>query len=117
MATRTPSFAAVPNIPLSDLNNWQYATLNSLKENVELLTGARSNGQLRAVTKANITVAAPASQTMTTVTAQGVGYTVSGVTVPSLEDYVTLIANVQSLANDVASLRSTVNSLIAQLKA
>jgi hypothetical protein len=114
---RAPTFAAVPNIPLSELNNWQYSTLNALKENVELLTGARSSGQLRAVTKAQLTVAAPSAQTMTNVTAQGVGYTISGASVPALEDYVKLVANVQSLANDVAALRSTVNLLIAQLKA
>lgn len=114
---RLPTFAAVPNIPLSELNNWQYSTLNSLKENVELLTGARSGGQLRAVTKAQLSVAAPPAQTMTNVTAQGAGYTISGASVPTLDDYVKLVANVQSLANDVAALRSTVNLLIAQLKA
>lgn len=114
---RAPSFAAVPNIPLSELNNWQYSTLNSLKENIELLTGARAGGQLRAVTKAQLTVAAPPTQTMTAVSARGIGYNVSGVSVPSLEDYVQLVSDVQSLANDVAALRSTVNSLIAQLKA
>jgi hypothetical protein len=114
---RLPNFAAVPNIPLSDLNNWQYSTLNALKENVELLTGARSGGALRAVTKAQITVSAPAAQNMTTVTAQGVGFTISGVSVPALDDYNQLLSNVQTLANDVASLRATVNSLIAQLKA
>lgn len=114
---RTPNFAAVPNIPLSELSNWQYSTLNSLKENVELLTGARAGGQLRALTKAQVTVAAPPAQTMTNVSAQGTGYNVSGVSVPSLEDYVQLVSDVQSLANDVTTLRSTVNSLIAQLKA
>ena len=114
---RAPTFAAVPNIPLTELNNWQYSTLNALKENVELLTGSRSDGALRAVTKAQVTVSAPASQTMTTVSAQGTGYNVSGVSVPALEDYVQLVSDVQSLANDVAALRSTVNSLIAQLKA
>lgn len=114
---RLPTFAAVPNIPLSELNNWQYSTLNSLKENVELLTGARANGQLRALTKAQVTVTPPPTQVMTTVSARGTGYNLSGVSVPSLEDYVQLVADVQSLANDVASLRSTVTSLIAQLKA
>lgn len=114
---RTPNFAAVPNIPLSELNNWQYSTLNALKENVELLTGTRSGGQLRALTKAQVTVSAPSAQTMTTVSARGTGYNVGGVSVPALEDYVQLVSDVQSLANDVASLRATVNSLIAQLKA
>jgi hypothetical protein len=53
---------------------------------------------------------------MQRVTAEGTGFTISGVTVPSLEDYGKLIANVQQLANDVATLRNTVNALINQLK-
>jgi hypothetical protein len=53
---------------------------------------------------------------MTQVTATGAGYTISGVTVPSLDDYIKLAQNVQSLANDVANLRSTLNALISQLK-
>jgi hypothetical protein len=54
---------------------------------------------------------------MSRVTAEGAGFTISGVTVPSLDDYVKLLSNVQQLANDVASLRGTVNALIGQLKA
>jgi tRNA threonylcarbamoyladenosine modification (KEOPS) complex Pcc1 subunit len=46
----------------------------------------------------------------------GAGFTISGVTVPSLDDYNKLAVNVQQLANDVASLRATVNTLINQLK-
>lgn len=117
MPARLPRFSAVPNVPLSELNNWQYATLNALKENVELLTGARSEGALRAVTSSQITVSSLPAQTMTTVSAQGAGYVVSGGSVPSLDDYVKLITDVQRLAGDVAVLRASLNTLISQLKA
>jgi hypothetical protein len=33
-----------------------------------------------------------------------------------LGDYTLLVSNVQSLANDVASLRATLNALITQLR-
>jgi tRNA threonylcarbamoyladenosine modification (KEOPS) complex Pcc1 subunit len=53
---------------------------------------------------------------MQRVTAEGAGFTISGVTVPSLDDYTRLVTNVQQIANDVAALRATVNALINQLK-
>jgi hypothetical protein len=37
--------------------------------------------------------------------------------VPSLDDYTKLLVNVQQLANDVATVRNTLNTLIQQLKA
>jgi hypothetical protein len=114
---RIPSFASVPSIPLSGLNSWQYTTFNALKTNVDLLIGAQGNGVLRAVTPAKLTVANAPPQTMTRVTAEGVGFTISGVTVPSLDDYTKLVVNVQQLANDVAEVRATLNTLIQQLKA
>lgn len=116
MAVRTGQFAAIPNIPQSGLTDWQFNTLNAMKENLELLIGARANGTLRAVTTGQVTLTNPPTQTMTRVTATGGAYTISGVTVPSSEDYVQLVANVQALADDVAALRSTVVTLINQLK-
>jgi hypothetical protein len=53
---------------------------------------------------------------MQRVTAEGTGFTISNVTVPSLDDYSKLVTNVQQLANDVANLRATVNVLILQIK-
>lgn len=114
---RIPSFSSIPSIPLSGLSSWQYTTLNAMKTNIDLLIGAQGDGVLRAVTPAKLTVGAPAAQTMTRVSAEGLGFTIGGVTVPSLDDYTKLIVNVQLLANDVAALRATVNSLIQQLKA
>jgi hypothetical protein len=111
-----PRFAAVPNIPMTGLTDWQSYVLSALKENVEILTGARGGTGGRAVVSGNITVAAVPTGTMTRVTAQGASYTISGVTVPSADDYVKLLTNVQELANDVATLRASVNALLIQLK-
>jgi len=92
--------------------------LNALKENVDLLTGARGekDGASRAITKASVTITSVPAQTMRQVTAQGAGVNIEGAVVPALQDYVELLKNVQSLANDVASLRDTLNTLIGQLR-
>jgi hypothetical protein len=118
MAVRPPRFSAIPTIPQTGLTDWQFVTLNAMKENLELLTGARGNSAVSAaaITRGAVTVADTPAQTMQRVTAEGVGFTISGVTVPSLDDYVKLVTNVQQVANDVAVLRNTVNVLIAQLK-
>lgn len=118
MANMNIRYAAIPAIPLSGLTNWQGYVLSALKENVEVLTGVRgTDSSSRAIVKGQITVGAAPTQNMVRVSAQGSGYTVSNVTVPSIDDYVKLLSDVQTLANDVASLRTTLNTLIAQLKA
>jgi hypothetical protein len=118
MAVRPPRFSAIPAIPQQGLSDWQYRTLNAMKENVELLTGARGSNATSAIaiTRGSVTVSPAAETTMKQVTATGAGFTISGVTVPSLDDYARLITDVQKIANDVAALRSTVNALINQLK-
>jgi len=118
MAVRPPRFTAIPNIPQQGLTDWQFVTLNAMKENLELLTGARGNSAVSAsaITRGSVTVQDAPTQTMQRVTAEGTGYTISNVTVPSLDDYVKLVTNVQQLANDVAALRATVNALLNQLK-
>jgi hypothetical protein len=100
------------------LSDWEYQTLNAMKENIDLLTGARGRNAATAsaLTRGSVTVANPPAQTMTQVSAYGAGFTISGVSVPSLDDYVKLVANVQQLANDVASLRGTVEALLNQLR-
>lgn len=111
-------FTAIPNIPQSGLTDWQFNTMNAMKENIELLTGARgeSDAASRAITKSSVTVDYAPQQQMQRITAEGVGFVVSGVKVPALTDYEKLAINVQTLANDVAALRTTVNNLIKQLK-
>lgn len=111
-------FTAIPAVPQTGLTDWQFSTLNAMKENLELLIGARNekDGASRAITKSTVTVAQAPTQTMQRVTAEGVGFTISGVNVVALADYEKLLINVQQLANDVAALRNTVNTLIQQLK-
>jgi hypothetical protein len=111
-------FSAIPNPPQTEMSGWQYYMLTALKENVELLTGARGekDGASRAVTKASVTVTGAPDQTMRQVTAQGAAVNIDGAVVPAMEDYVELIKNVQSLANDVAAVRATLNTLIGQLR-
>lgn len=111
-------FTAIPAIPQSGLTDWQFSTLNSMKENLELLIGARNekDGASRAITKSTVTVSQAPTQSMQRITAEGVGFTISGVNVVALSDYEKLLINVQQLANDVATLRGTVNTLIQQLK-
>jgi hypothetical protein len=117
MATRGPRFTAIPSIPQGGLTDWQFNTLTAMKENIELLTGARgTDNSVRAITGGQVTVDNPAPQTMTRVTATGAGFTISGVSVPSADDYFKLVSDVQQLASDVANLRATVNTLVNQLK-
>jgi hypothetical protein len=78
MATRPARFPAIPNIPQGGLTDWQFSTLNAMKENIELLTGARGTNDraASAVTKASITTAPPPAQSMQRVTAEGSGFQV-----------------------------------------
>lgn len=117
MANRSTRFSAVPNIPQGAFTPLQFNVLNSLKENVELLIGARGvDKSAHAILKGHVTVANPPAQRMVRVSASGAGYTINGVTVPSLDDYGKLISDVQQLAEDVANLRTVLNVLINQLK-
>jgi hypothetical protein len=117
MAKNVIRFSAVPAVPQAGIDPWQFAAISALKENVEVMVGARGDQPGRAVFKGQIGVVPAPNQNMRQVTAQGAGYTVSNVTVPSIEDYTTLLGNVQTLANDVAAIRETLNTLINQLKA
>lgn len=112
-------FTGIPSLPQSNIDAWQMSVLGSLKENVELLTGTRgeADGASRALLKGQVTVSQPSSPQFTALTARGSGLTISGAQVPSLSDYVSLLRDVQLLANDVARLRATVDTLIQQLRA
>ena len=111
-------FTAIPSIPSGTVTDWQVALLNALKEDIELLCGIRGEADRasEAVTKGDVRVNQFTSPTFSRVSATGNGYTISGQRVPDLDDYGKLITDVQLLANDVSTLRQTVNVLIAQLK-
>lgn len=115
---REPKFSAVPPPPLEGLDFSLYETITSLKQNVELLTGQRKelDDASRALTTASVTVVEATNQRYTNSTAAGVGFTVSGVRVPSYDDYNKLLTDVRNIGNDLADLRTTLNTLIAQLR-
>lgn len=118
MATLRTRFAAVPGVPTAGLSSLEFALLNALKENVELLIGSRNepDGASRALTKADIGVTTVPTQNLRRVTAEGIGFTISGVEVASLEDFGKLVVNVQTLANDVAALNQTLQTLVQNLR-
>lgn len=117
MAPRGPRFTAIPIVPQEGVTSQQFSILTAMKENLELLIGARGvDNSVRAVVRGQVTVVNPAAQTMLHVTARGTGFTIGEATVPSLADYSKLMTDVQQLANDVTSLRATVSTLINQLK-
>lgn len=111
-------FTAVPSVPTGNMTEWQGQILRALKENVELLSGIRGEADLqsKAVTVGQVRVNSTAAPTFSRVSATGKGYNISGQNVADLDDFGKLINDVQLLANDVATLRNTVNALIAQLK-
>jgi len=120
MPTRVPQFPAIPSLPQVGLQPWQFFFYNAVKENLEMLNGSRNgvDSSNQSVIKGQITVAAPQTQNMTKVTAEGAAISLKDekTSVPTAEDYAKLVGNVQTLANDVANLRATVELLIQQLR-
>jgi hypothetical protein len=88
-----------------------------MKENIELLTGARTNG-VRAVMSDVLAsrIKAVDNLTIRQITAVGAGFNIAGNNVPSLADYNLLRQDVQTLINDVARVQTTLNSLIQALE-
>lgn len=109
-------FVGIPTIPPQP-DMTLSRVLVTMKENIELLTGQRGelDGASAALTAGQIT-ATPVSPTFTALTAKASGVTIEGVPVPLLSDYAKALADLQSLAVDVNTLRNTVNTLIAQLR-
>ena len=65
----------------------------------------------------NVTATGAGAAVLTAFTIVNNSVNVTGrANVPILEDYNSLLTNVQQLANDVARLRATVDILISQLK-
>ena len=118
MGKRTVGFSTIPQVPHEGLSPMQHQLLNTLKENVELLTGTRGGTAVnnRAVTTGQVGVRPVGTLTTPRITATGAGVSIDGASVPTLEDYAQLMADVQGVMNDVATLRATLNTLIQQLR-
>lgn len=110
-------FSGIPSVPLDNLDPQVTRILYALKENVELLTNQRgeADGASVALLSGAVTTA-QATNAFNGLTAKAVGAEISGVQVPLLSDYVKALQDIQTLAYDVSVLRSTVNTLIAQLR-
>ena len=112
-----PTFAALRDIPTTGLNEWESSLLNGMKENIELLTGARANG-VRAVMSDVLASRIKAIDNLTSkqITANGAGFNIVGGSVPSLADYNLLRQDVQTLINDVSRVQNLLNNLIQALE-
>jgi hypothetical protein len=111
-------FTGIPSLPQQGVDEWQFRILGAMKQNIELLIGARGEQDLssRALLKSSVRITGAPEPSLRSVSAVGSGFTISGAQVPSLADYQALVRDVQLLANDVAQLRATVNVLISQLR-
>ncbi len=110
-------FSGIPSTSLEAVEPQLARVLAALKENVELLTNQRGEADRASVAllSGNITTA-QAANVFNGLTAKAVGTRVNSVVVPIMSDYVKALQDIQTLAYDVAVLRDTVNTLIAQLR-
>lgn len=111
-------FTGVPAVPVAGLDPGLAQLLDGLKQNVELLIGARGelDSASRALLFGTVTVSAPRAPQLQSLTARGAGFTIGGAQVPAYTDYAALLSDVQRLAADVNSLRDTLSTLISQLR-
>lgn len=100
------------------MGGWQYSMLQAMKENVDLLTGARgeSDAASQAILKSSVTVQ-PVNVATLSISAQGFSVpTGTGASVPTIDDYNQLLTDARRLADAVSSLQETLNLLITQLR-
>jgi len=116
-------FTGIPAIPTEGLADWQAQIFSAIKENVELLIGIRGEVDLAsaAIIKGNIRVSSMETQDMRQVkvigrTWSGISGLPSGESVADGGDFIVMRSDLQSLANDVAVTRETINVLLEQLK-
>tara|TARA_R100000808_G_C2152549_1_gene162053 strand:- start:1759 stop:2118 length:360 start_codon:yes stop_codon:yes gene_type:complete len=116
MATRYTSIPAVPQGQLSGAAT--IVLISALKENVELLTAQRGESDFasKAIAIDQVKVDFLDAQNMQQVSSDGLGFTISGNKVANFDDYIELIQDVQTLANDLRETRDRLNLLIAQLQ-
>lgn len=116
-------FTGIPALPQSGIDEWQFRFLDAMKQNVELLTGTRSepDGASQALLRSTITAANPPALSYTGLTARGAGVTITisgaATQVPTYTDYAALVRDVRNIGSDVQQLRTTLDALMRQLKA
>ena len=103
-------FSSIPPVPQAGLQDWHFRYLDSVKQNVEQLTGQRrANPEAAAVLRGDVAV--------TTVPGAAAAIQFSGSATVTMTDFSNLLTTVQTLINDVESLRLTVNTLIIRMRA
>ena len=109
---------------MEGLNLAESGLFRALKENVEILTGARVSN-VRALTNDLVTIVPTDNQQLKRTTAGANGYATSypnsaslvyPLVIVSATDYAALVSDVQNVMNDLARVQNVVNSLIAQLR-
>lgn len=110
------TFSALPPVPQVGVPEWQFQFLNGVKQNVELLTGQRGVTGFEAIVTGQISVQPIGELAIQQVSAQGSGFTISGSDVASLDDYIKLLVDVNTLIGDVAYIKAVLNALIGQLQ-
>lgn len=110
-----PKFQGIPAIPPEKVEQWQYDVMSALKENVEIMLGQRGPG--RVITNDTLGVEPAERQTMKQLSARGNYYNISGALVPTIDDYVNLLNDVQQLAIDVSNIQQALNALLVNMKA
>lgn len=110
------SFVSIPALSPEQLTSPQMATIEAMRQNLELLIGDSAKGENAAVTRNAVTVSPEYTRQLETMSATGYGYTISNVDVAALADVRNLIQDVQRLSNDVQVLYNMLNSLIVQIK-
>lgn len=110
------SFVSIPPLSPEQLTSPQMATIEAMRQNLELLIGDSAKGENSAVTRNTITVEPDYTRQLEAMSASGYGYKIQNVEVAALADVRSLIQDVQRLSNDVQVLYNLLNSLIVQIK-
>lgn len=108
------SFSAIPNVPQQgEISEWEATFYSAVKQNLDLLTGQYGN-DFAAVLAGNVVIAPVPSMTLRQITT-GDTLVIGADNVTSYTNYLTLLADMTKLANDVSTIRSRLNALIAVL--
>lgn len=105
------SFTALPNVPQQgELSEWEAAFFSAVKQNMDLLTG-QYGSEFAAILGGDIVIAPVPAMTLRQINT-GSTLVIGADNVTTYSNYLTLIADMTKLANDVAAIRSRLNALV-----
>jgi len=107
---------ATPEVPVM-LLDWQGVLFSAIKENVELLTGTRGEGDLAsmAIVRGDISVRQVGAQSMNSINTSHNLTPVAFSNCAPLDSFLDLRNDVQALANDVYNTRRALDLLIRNI--